>query len=79
MKATERKDQAFFTRLSIPTIARIERLMEDFHWKSRDVFLEQALIVLDHVRAGKPVPALVEEARRRRADGMLRTTEGDGK
>lgn len=75
MNEGERKTEAWFTRLSIPTIARIERLMEEFDWKSRDVFLEEALAVLEHVRAGQPLPASIEAARRRRADKLLK--DGD--
>lgn len=77
MSDYEIKNSGFYSRLSIPTIARIERLMEEFDWKGRDVFLEDAFTVLAHVRAGKPLPDVIEEARQRHADRLLRIKMGE--
>lgn len=59
------KTEHWFTRLSVPTIDRIERLMSDFGFRSRDAFIEQAYLVLEAVRNGQSVPICVEEARQR--------------
>lgn len=77
MTNKEIKDSGFYSRLSVSTIARIERLMEEFDWKSRDVFLDEAFTVLEHVRAGKELPAIIEEAQQRRADRLSRINNGE--
>jgi hypothetical protein len=58
------KTEPWFTRLSTPTVSRIERLMEDFGYRSRDAFLEDAFSVLEAVNNNSPLPKCIEDLRK---------------
>jgi len=67
----ENKTEPFFTRLSASTSDRIVRLMREFGYRSRDVFTEEALHVLEQVREGKAIPDCVAEAQQRQQRILL--------
>jgi hypothetical protein len=68
--------EPWFVRLSIPTVACIERVMEDYRFKSRADFVECALAVLTAVKTGGPLPACLQQAKDRKRD--TRRDEGGG-
>ena len=68
--------EPWFVRLSIPTVSGIERLMEDYQFKSRADFVECALAVLAAVKTGGPLPACLKQVKDRKRD--TRRDEGGG-
>lgn len=65
------KTEPWPVRLTIDGFNKASRLMNDFGYRSRDVFAAHAMEALAAVKAGKRLPDFIEEARQRHQTIMM--------